>query len=75
MIHSADEAADVDFTVGHLMRSARQMPVADAAKLLRGFLLVTDPDRFPEIASLYLSITQVDAQLELLAANPRRKAA
>lgn len=69
MTLSPDEAADVAFVVRNLVMQAKQMPCREAAKLLRGFILIAGPDDFPEIRALFQSLNACDQQLELLAAK------
>lgn len=69
------EESDMHFAVGNLLHLARQMPCRDAAKMLHGLLVVCEEGALPELRALHRSLMDCDAQLELLAANPRRKAA
>lgn len=65
-----DDTQCIEFTAAQLLALARQMPCREAAKLLRGFLILADASQFPEIRALYQSLNDCGQQLDLLASRP-----
>lgn len=60
----------IQFVLAHLAFSARSMPSAQAANLLRGALcLAGDRSEVDPLRTAYISLCRADDQLELIAAS------
>lgn len=73
MSATPDETEAVKFAVQTIINAARKMPCRDAAKLVRGLLLVSGPDAFPELRDLFQHLNHCDQQLELIMVRTQTK--
>lgn len=73
MSATPEEIESVNFAVQTIINAAIKMPCRDAAKLIRGLLLVSGPEAFPELRDLFQHLNHCDLQLELLMVRTQKK--